>query len=75
MSTHSSFRVPFWLGGCVLAAVALFFLWGEHHAHILATLTYALLLLCPLMHLFMHRGHGPHHPDQANMKGHPHGGA
>lgn len=37
-------------------AVAAFFLWEEHKAHLLGILPYGLLLLCPLMHLF-HRGH------------------
>ena len=41
------------------AAIAGFFLWEEHKAHILGALPYALLLLCPLMHLF-HGGHGDH---------------
>lgn len=39
------------------APIAGFFLWEEHKAHILGVLPYALLLLCPLMHLF-HGGHG-----------------
>ena len=38
------------------AAIAGFFLWEEHKAHILGVLPYALLLLCPLMHFF--HGHG-----------------
>lgn len=41
------------------AAIAGFFLWEEHKARILGILPYALLLLCPLMHLF-HGGHGDH---------------
>jgi hypothetical protein len=40
------------------AAIAGFFLWEEHKAHILGFLPYALLLLCPLMHFF--HGHGNH---------------
>ena len=53
------FRIPFWLGFCLFAAIALFFLWEEHGAHILGALPYVLLLACPLLHLFMHRGgHG-----------------
>jgi Protein of unknown function (DUF2933) len=39
------------------AAIAVFFLWEEHKAHILGILPYALFLLCPLLHLF-HGGHG-----------------
>lgn len=36
-------------------------LYAEHEVHILGALPYLLLLLCPLMHLFMHGGgHGGH---------------
>ena len=42
-------------------AVAAFFLLTEHRAHVFGYLPYALLLLCVLMHLFMHRGHGGEH--------------
>lgn len=38
-------------------AVAVFFLWKEHKAHLLGTLPYVFFLACPLMHLFMHHGH------------------
>ena len=41
------------------AAIAVFFLWEEHKAHLLGVLPYVLLLLCPLLHLF-HGGHGGH---------------
>jgi len=35
--------------------------YAEHEVHILGALPYLLLLLCPLMHLFMHGGgHGLH---------------
>jgi len=40
-------------------AIAAFFLWEEHKAHLLGALPYVLLLLCPLLHLF-HGGHGGH---------------
>ncbi|CAG0979013.1 hypothetical protein MTYP_01651 [Methylophilaceae bacterium] len=33
-------------------------LFTEHRAHLLGILPYLILLACPLMHLFMHRGHG-----------------
>lgn len=39
-----------------LALAALLF---EHRVHLLGLLPYLVLLLCPLMHLFMHGGH--HH--------------
>ena len=55
-----SWRLPLWLGFCIFLASAVFFLWEEHRAHILGVLPYAVLLLCPLIHLFMHRGHNGH---------------
>lgn len=54
----SSWRLPLWVAFCIFAAIAIFFLWEEHRAHILGLLPYALLLACPLIHIFMHRGHG-----------------
>lgn len=41
-----------------LGAVAAFFVLREHWGHALGLLPYAVLLLCPLMHLF--HGHGRH---------------
>ena len=49
------------------AAIAGFFLWEEHKAHILGVLPYALLLLCPLMHLF--HGHGDHGSEHEHGNG------
>lgn len=42
-------------------AVAAYFLWSEHRAHLMGALPYLLLLACPLMHIFHHGGHGHHH--------------
>ena len=52
--------IPVWLGFCLFLAIAVFFLWEEHRAHFLGALPYVLLLLCPVIHLLMHRGHGGH---------------
>jgi len=41
-------------------AVAGFFLVTEHTAHVFGVLPLILLLACPLMHLFLHHGHGNH---------------
>lgn len=49
------------------AAIAVFFLWEEHKAHLLGALPYVLLLLCPLLHMF-HGGHG------GQSENHKHGG-
>jgi hypothetical protein len=56
---------PLWRtrGGLVLCGfllVAGFYLLTEHAAHIFGVLPYLLILACPLMHLFMHHGHGGH---------------
>ena len=37
-----------------------FFLFTEHRAHLFSILPYLLLLACPFMHFFMHRGHHKH---------------
>ncbi len=50
----------------VFAAIAGFYLWTEHRAHLLGALPFLILLACPLMHMFMHGGHGHGH-------GHDHG--
>ena len=43
-------------------AIAGFFLFTEHRAHLFGVLPLLLLLLvCPLMHLFMHGGGGHRH--------------
>ncbi|WP_331294233.1 MULTISPECIES: DUF2933 domain-containing protein [Methylobacterium] len=39
-----------------LAALGAYLL-ATHTGHVLWALPYLLLLACPLMHLFMHRGH------------------
>ncbi|MCI0363892.1 MAG: DUF2933 domain-containing protein [Phycisphaerales bacterium] len=44
-------------------AIAGYFLWTEHRAHlagVVSWLPWLLLLACPLLHLFMHGGHGGH---------------
>ncbi len=41
-------------------AIAAFFLTTEHRAHVFGALPFALLLACPLLHIFMHGGHGGH---------------
>ena len=67
------------IGTCVLLAIAAFFLWTEHRAHVLGALPWLLLLACPVMHRLMHRGHASHrHGDaRASAEGeeqHQHGG-
>ncbi|MCU0532384.1 MAG: DUF2933 domain-containing protein [Hydrococcus sp. Prado102] len=47
----------------VFLGIAAFFLITEHLAHLIPVLPWLFLLLCPLMHLFMHGGHGGHGDD------------
>ncbi|HEY6242922.1 MAG TPA: DUF2933 domain-containing protein [Pyrinomonadaceae bacterium] len=44
----------------LLIAVIAFFLLTDHRAHLFEFLPYLLLLACPFMHFFMHRGHVKH---------------
>ncbi len=54
-------RSPAGIALCVFLAIAAFFLWVEHRAHVLGVLPWLLVAACPLLHLFMHRGgHGVH---------------
>ena len=50
-------------------AIAAFFLITEHTAHVLGVLPWLLLAACPLMHLFMHHGHGHHEHGSAPRSG------
>lgn len=34
------------------------FLWNEYRENLMGALPYLIILLCPLMHIFMHKGHG-----------------
>ncbi|MBI1775875.1 MAG: DUF2933 domain-containing protein [Proteobacteria bacterium] len=53
-------RTPYGIVLCGFLGVAAFFLITEHTAHVFGALPYLLLAACPLMHLFMHHGHGHH---------------
>lgn len=68
-------RINIALTGFLL--IAAFFLFTEHKAHILGFLTehklhilnampYLLLLLCPILHVFMHGGHKHGHGNDQN---------
>ena len=58
-------RAGWVLIGFLIIAGALLF--TEHRAHVLGVLIWLPLLACPLMHVFMHGGHGHHgNPDQQN---------
>jgi hypothetical protein len=74
-SRHDSEPKGFWgsrysIGLIVMGAIAAYFLLSEHRAHFFGALPFLLLLVCPLMHLFMHHGHGGH----GGSQGHNHNG-
>lgn len=53
--------------------IVAFYLLTEHLQHTLGALPYLVFLLCPLMHFFMHRGHGSgpdDHTDDRPTGGH-----
>lgn len=76
MSTAKSNK-SFWLTPNGLAAIALigavaYFLLVEHRAHLLQWLPWLIIALCPLLHVFMHRGHGRDDDDRHGHSGHKH---
>lgn len=51
------------------ALIALYFLITEHRAHLVQFLPFALLLACPLLHMFHgHGGHGSEHDGKEEKK-------
>lgn len=70
MTAHTHHESPFWRSrtGIVLLVflgLAATLLAAEHWVHLAGYLPLLILLLCPLMHLFMHGGHGHGGHDQA----------
>lgn len=78
-ATPSFWKSPFGAAATLLAVAASAYLYLVHQDHVLALLPYALLAACPLMHVFMHRGHGhgshsPGRGPQGNDETRPGGG-
>lgn len=67
-------KTPFGIVATLIAVVASVYLWIAHRDHLLALLPFAILAACPLMHVFMHRGHGGHaHGAKPKNNGTPRG--
>ena len=62
------------LGALGLIAAASYFLLVVHREHLLVFLPYLILLACPLMHVFMHHGHGRHGSGSSDQQSHESGG-
>ena len=56
------FRSFFLMTVVAVASAVLFWLLREHWGHALGLAPYLLFLACPIMHFFVHRGHGHGHP-------------
>ena len=54
----SFFRSPVGMALLVFLALAALYLITVHTRHVLGLLPYALVLLCPILHLLMHGSHG-----------------
>ena len=66
---NRSVNWTYWIVLCGFGAFALLLLLGEHRTHLLGLLPFLILLACPFLHIFMHKGHGSHSGHQ------PHGDA
>ncbi len=58
-----SIKSSYWLTSKGLALIGLivglsYFLFMPHRQHLVEYLPFIIILLCPLMHIFMHGGHG-----------------
>lgn len=60
LKAKAAWRSPPVVAGAMTLLIVVFYLLREHWSHLSGTWPYLLLLLCPLMHLFMHHGHGGH---------------
>ena len=47
-----------WIVMAVVGVFGLIFLLRTHTSHVLSVIPYLILLLCPFMHIFMHKNHG-----------------
>lgn len=55
----------------VMIGAVTYFLLMEHRQHLFQWLPFLIIALCPLMHIFMHGGHGGH----GDNEGHNHEGS
>lgn len=60
-SQKSFWLTPQGLAALIFIACPSYFLFIEHQEHIFQALPYLIILLCPLMHMFLHGRHGHHH--------------
>lgn len=66
IESRSFWRTGWGIALCIFVAIAALAFILEHRLHALQWLPFALLLACPLLHVFMHRGH---HHGESTRKG------
>ena len=59
-SNGNIFSKKMWWVILIIGVVGFVLMFTGHRSHLLLALPYLILLACPLMHLFMHKGHGGH---------------
>jgi hypothetical protein len=74
-------KPSFWTTSQGMASIFLigavsYFLLMEHREHLFQFLPFFILLLCPVMHIFMHKGHGHggHEGSKGAIQQHPNSG-
>jgi len=71
MSSNSFWSSNKAVPALVLIGAASYFLLVEHREHLYQWLPFLIIALCPLMHVFMHAGHGHQnhgHKNNQNLK-------
>ncbi len=66
---NNTFSKKTWIVIFIIGLFGLIFLLRTHTSHVLSVIPYLILLLCPFMHIFMHKNHGNkdgHHHNQNN---------
>lgn len=56
----NTFSRKTWWAVFAIGMVGLVSLLRYHTSHVFSILPFLVLLACPLMHIFMHKGHGDH---------------
>ena len=62
-NTNARYQSRSWWAFAGFIAIAGFFMFTEHRAHLFGILPFLFLLACPLLHIFHHGGHGGHGGD------------
>lgn len=56
------------VGAAVGIGIIAVLIYTGHGAHLLGALPYLFLLACPLLHIFMHGGHGGHNHNKSDKE-------